>query len=72
MTGMHMDIGFIRCDELRRVCDDEQVLGILLLGCLGEVERPGDDRGAVNHHDLCMSDRVLIINERLDAGVIGV
>ena len=44
--------------ELGGMEDQENVLGIPLLGALGEVETAGDDSLAVDHHDLVVRDLV--------------
>jgi hypothetical protein len=44
--------------------NDQQVLGVLLLGRLGEVEASRDDDLAVDNHDLVMRDGVY----RVDLG----
>ena len=66
---MGLNVGFILLDQLGRILDDQQVLGILLFRRFGEVEGARDDRGRVDHHDLVMGNGVLVIDERLDAGV---
>ncbi len=66
---MGLDIRLIRLHQLWRILDHQQILGVLLLSRLGEVEGARDDRGAVDDDHLVMGDRVLVIDERLDAGV---
>ena len=70
MTGVHTDIRLIRRCQIGCIFDHEHILGILLLGRFGEVERARDDRRRVDHHHFAVSNRVLRINERLDADVI--
>lgn len=52
-----------------RVQNHEQVVGVVLRR-LGEVERAGDDRLAVDYHDLVVGDGMLSINEAGDAVVV--
>ena len=40
----------------------QQVLGVLLLGGLGEIERPGDQRLRVDDHDLVVGDGMLVVD----------
>ena len=49
--------------------DDEEVLGVLLLGGLREVERTGDDDRPVDDDDLVVGDGVLGVDIGGDAGV---
>jgi len=65
--GLH--IGLIRLDQLGCVLDHQQILSVLLLGRLREVERARDDGRTVDDDHLIMVDRVLIIDEGLDAYV---
>jgi hypothetical protein len=60
--GMQQHILRIRLDQLRCVCDDQQVFGVHRLGSLGEIERVGNNRGGVNDHHLIVGDSVLGIN----------
>ncbi len=43
---------------VRYLCrpDDQEVLGVRFLGRLGELDTAGDDRLAVNDHDLVVGD----------------
>jgi len=51
----------------RVIGDDQNVLGVFRLSGGGEVEAAGDDRAAVDHHDLVMRDAHPVIDQRLDA-----
>lgn len=46
---------------------DQQVLCVPLLGCLGEVEAARDDHPAINDHDLVVSDGVCSVDPRRNA-----
>lgn len=48
--------------------DHQQVLRITVLGRLGEVERAGDDRNAVNNHHFIVGNSVRGIDQGLDTG----
>jgi len=70
MTGMHTDIRLIRRGQIGRICEHEHMLGILLFGRFGEVERAYNDRPRVDHYHFAVSNHVLRINARLDAKVV--
>jgi hypothetical protein len=42
--------------------DHQQILGILLLGCLGEIERTGDDGLSIYDHNLVVGNAIDRIN----------
>src|SRR5437879_766317 len=46
-------------DQLGKTLEDEQVLGVLVLGLVREIETAGDDRRAIDHHNLVMCDGVV-------------
>ena len=49
--------------------EDQQVLGVGVLGGFGEVEAAGDEGSPVQDHDLVMGDGVAPVNPDRDAGV---
>ena len=69
MRRMGLDIRLIGFDQLWSIFNDQEVLGIALLSRLREIERPGENRRAVDHHHLVMRNGVLIINEGRNARV---
>lgn len=68
MVSVVLPVVKIRFDEVRRA-DDEEVLRVLLLGCLGEVERAGDDDRPVDKDDLVVGNGMLGIDVSRDAGI---
>jgi len=69
MRRMRLDVRLVRLDELGRILDHQQILGILLFGRLGEIEGAGDHRGPVDHYDFVVGNGVLVVDERLDARI---
>src|SRR5581483_7332124 len=53
----------------RFVVNDNQILRVLLLGCLCKIKRAGEDRLTTNDHHLVMSDGVLRVNIGWNAGM---
>ena len=47
---MRLEVLLVRREQLGLGLDDEQVLGVLLVGGAGEVERAGHDRLPVDQH----------------------
>jgi hypothetical protein len=66
MLGVRLPVLYV----LRRQClipDDQQVLGVLLLGGLGEVETSRDDEFTVDDDHLVMRNRMLGVDHRQHA-----
>jgi len=59
---MGLDIRLIRLNERKSLFDHQQVLSVALFGGLGEVEGPGENRRAIDHHHFVVGNSMLIIN----------
>ena len=57
MKQVGLEIGGVECRNVR-VGEEDAILGIVLLGVRGEVERAGNDKGGVNDHNLVVSNGV--------------
>ena len=44
--------------------DDDEVLGVVRFGARREIEAAGDDRSAVDQHDLVVGDGVMGVDDR--------
>ena len=62
---MVMPVGFVGSRE-GLVVQHQEILGVVLLGRRGEVERAGDDRLAINDHHLVVRDGMDRINAHRD------
>src|SRR4051812_14110871 len=69
MMKMLFEMVAICGDQVRVILDDEEVLGVALLGGLGEVEGTGEHGLAVDEDDLVVGDRVLVVDEDGDVVV---
>ena len=61
---VRLEIPVVSVDQVRVALDDQQVLRVFRLGLMGEVEAAGDERGAVDEHDLVVGDGVVGVDER--------
>ena len=63
------EIAAIERHQFGMAFDNEQVLGVLGLGLVGEVEAAGDNRSAVDHHDFVVGDGMRSIDNDWDTRV---
>jgi hypothetical protein len=69
MYCMSANVGLVEAYQLVGFFDHQEIFRILFFGRCGEVERAGENSGGVDDHHLTVSDRVLVINHGLNAGV---
>jgi hypothetical protein len=73
-SGAGAEVGFVCLEEFGRFFDDEQVLGVALLGSFGEIEAARDEgcrwSAQVDEHDFGVCDGGLEVDQHFGARVL--